>query len=73
MEPKFFEAERTDEGDLLFRVRKPHFLDDETRAHLREARIDMLKAMRSMIDALLSATERRDEERPGRREHIDID
>ncbi len=73
METRFFEAERTDEGDLLFRLRKPRMFDDETRAHLREARKDMLMAMRSMIDAVLSATERRDEDNPNRRQNIDIE
>ncbi len=73
MHSKIFEAERTDEGDYVFRVHRPHIFDDETRAHLLEARRDVLLAVRNVIDAVLSATEDRDPERPGRRQNIDIE
>jgi hypothetical protein len=73
MQSKFFDAEHTDEGDFVFRVHAPQFLDDETRGHLLEARKDVLKAMRSVIDAALSATENRDPDRPNRRQKVDIE
>ena len=72
MGSKFFEA--TDEGDYVFRFHRPKMFDDETRGHLMDAQKHALKAARSMVDAMLSAMDKRDDEpSAGRRQNIDID
>lgn len=73
MQCKYFDAEHTDEGDYVFRVRAPRILSDEARGHLLDARKDALMAMRHVIDAALSATERREDDGPGRRQKVDIE
>ena len=71
MGSKFFES--TDEGDFVFRFHRPKMFDDETRSHLMEAQKHALKAARSMVDAMLSAMEKGDDEQKTRRQNINID
>jgi hypothetical protein len=72
MGSKFFET--TDDGEFVFRFHRPRMFDDETRSHLMDAQKHALQAARSMVDAMLSAMEKRDEGEPvGRRQNIDID
>lgn len=73
MATRIFHAETTDDGEFVFRMRRPRMFDDETRAHFNEARKDMLRAVRNVIDAMLSATEAEDEDRQKRRRNINVD
>ena len=71
MGSKFFES--TDDGDFIFRFHRPRMFDDETRGHLMDAQKHALKAARSMVDAMISAMDKGDDDPKSRRQNIDID
>ncbi len=71
MSGKFFES--TDDGDFIFRFHRPRMFDDETRGHLADAQKHALKAARSMVDAMLSAIEKDDDDHKTQRQNINID
>jgi hypothetical protein len=59
---KVFECECGPGEEVVFRFRKPdmELLSPEMHGHLLEARREFLMAMRSVIDAVLSAMEERE-------------
>jgi len=71
MSGKLFET--TDDGEFVFRFHRPRIFDDETRGHLVDAQKHALKAARSMVDAMLSAMEKGDDDPKSRRQNINID
>lgn len=76
MGTKLFEAEVTDDGELVLRVRRPRrpvCLSPEIRGHLLDARKEFLLGVRSLLDAFLAAVPEPAEDRHRRRREISVE
>lgn len=76
MGTKLFEAEFTDDGDLVLRFRRPArpvCLSPEIRGHLLDARKEFLMGVRSLLDAFLEAVPEPEVDRRRRRREISVE
>lgn len=79
MTTKLFECEYTDEGELVFRMRRPtrrgrtHVRTAEVRGHFLDARREFLLGVRSLLDTLLEAVPEPEADRRRRRRQIAVE
>lgn len=55
---RILKIERSPEGEIVIRLRRPKILPEEVRSHLRAARKEGLLAFRSLIDAVITRLEK---------------
>ena len=74
---RMFEAQRQDDGTMVFRVRPPRLnLDvtaDSPMGHILASQKELLLAARSLLDGAISALDRAGASTSQRRTRIDID
>lgn len=79
MGTKLFECEYTDEGEVVFRVRRPRRREGhggrnlEARGHFLDARREFLMGVRSLLDTLLEMVPEPAEDRRRRRRQISVE
>ncbi len=78
MGTKFFECEYTDEGEVVFRMRRPRRPEMrarnlEARGHFLDARREFLMGVRSLLDTLLEKVPEPEEDRRRRRREISVE
>ena len=75
MGERIFEIERKPGDEIVFRFRpgRLHWLPQETRSHVYEARKEMMLALRSLIDRAIEMVEEKEKAGGRGRSKIDIE